>query len=194
MYEGVEEEKMTCVTHILAKEHNRIRQMLDLFDAELAVFEAADIPDYEILEGSIAYCRTYLDVHHHPKEDLLLEYLQSRDPVAADDAASLPGQHQILARMTGDVAAIFDAVRDGAEVRRDALVARGQELSAAYRAHLLWEETKFFPVVEGAFSPKDWTAVQGRLEDFSVQRACKDLERNFHVLFSTRQEPERLCG
>lgn len=185
---------MTCVTHILAEEHNRIRQMLDLFDAELAVFGEAGIPDYEILEGSIAYCQTYLDVHHHPKEDILLERLQSRDPVAADDAASLPGQHQTLARMTGDVAAIFDAVRDGAEVRRDALVVRGQELSAAYRAHLLWEETKFFPVVEGAFSPKDWTAVQGRLKDFSAQHACRDLERDFHVLFGTRQEPKRLCG
>lgn len=182
---------MTQILHVLADEHDRIRRMLDLFDAELSIFGEAEVPDYEILEGSIAYCRAYLDVYHHPKEDILLEHLRSRDPAAGNASAGLRDQHSHLAETTKSIAAVFDAIREGGEYRRDALVASAHELSAAYRAHLEWEECNFFPLLERRFSAADWAAVGKHFDDAAPPRAASSLEDQFRVLFKPVTQPER---
>ena len=69
---------MNDVLQSLLSEHDHMRKMLNIFDQQLAIFEKADQPDYEVLSESLAYCKDYLDVWHHPREDRLLDLLRAR--------------------------------------------------------------------------------------------------------------------
>src|SRR3546814_1492271 len=81
----------------LLTEHQHIRNMLSCFCTQLDAFGQGDRPDYEILSGSIAYCRDYLDQWHHPREDTLLELLQNRDSDRSKALSEIGSQHEELA-------------------------------------------------------------------------------------------------
>lgn len=129
------------------RKDGRIRNMLSHFEAQLDRFERAERPDYEILEGSIAYCQEYLDRWHHPREDALLKLLQRRAPPEARACAGLENQHMRLAGTTDEVVKIFEAVEHDAEYSRAHLVEMGRILVDDYRRHLDWEEANFFPAL-----------------------------------------------
>ncbi|MCB1436974.1 MAG: hemerythrin domain-containing protein [Rhodobiaceae bacterium] len=174
---------MTQPLHSLIEEHGRIRRMLGRFEAQLALFEKAEAPDYEILGGSIAYCSEYLDCWHHAKEDALLELLRRRDPGKAARCAELEDQHKGLAELTRELVEIFDAVQRGALLVRQNLVHRANALLAAYRAHLEWEETHFFPAAEAALTAADWQAVSARFAAPDDPLAANPVDKRYSALF-----------
>ncbi len=152
---------MNEVLTSLLIEHEHIRKMLVCFDAQLAVFERAEPPDYDILSDSLAYCKDYLDVWHHPREDRLLDLLGRRDAGKAASLAELDDQHKGLAKCTVQVVRVFKDVAERGAVRlREELLRSGCELSNAYRHHLAWEEANFFPALDRTLEPDDWGVAQ----------------------------------
>jgi hemerythrin-like domain-containing protein len=178
---------MNEVLRSLLLEHEHMRAMLICFDEQLAVFERAEQPDYEILSDSLAYCKDYLDVWHHPREDRLFDLLQQRHPGKAASLADLDDQHRELARRTVQVVRVFRGVAErGAVSLRADLVRMARELSEAYRHHIAWEETRFFPVLERLLEDEDWRAAQN---DASLGGPVADPVRNrYPALFRAIEE------
>ena len=169
---------------ILIDEHGRIRLVLSCFQTELGRFEGAQSPDYEILEGTIAYCREYLDWWHHPREDALLELLRLRAPDAARGCGELDDQHATLARTTGELARIFRAVQHDAIYRRGELVSQGRAVARGYLAHLDWEESNFFPVVEQNLASADWADIDERFSETMDPLVENPVDRRYGTLLA----------
>ena len=151
---------MNNFLNTLLHEHSRIRAMLDHFRRQLVLFERNEGPDYDILNGSIAYCREYLDQWHHPKEEALLKLLRRRDPSALGSMDELTAQHETLAEATKYITNVFrDVVEGGGIYLREELVRRGLSMCTCYDQHLEWEEANFFPVVERTLLDDDWKKV-----------------------------------
>ncbi|MBL28253.1 MAG: hypothetical protein CMM50_11980 [Rhodospirillaceae bacterium] len=180
---------MTQPIQQLTDEHGRIRGMLSCFEAQLDRFERAERPDYEILEGSIAYCQEYLDRWHHPREDALLELLQRRAPPEAGACAELEELHLRLARTTGEVVKVFEEVERDAEYSRARLVEMGRILVDDYRRHLDWEEANFFPALRGHLLPEDWREIAPRFADASDPLTQSPIDQRYRILFSALDEP-----
>ncbi len=174
---------MTRPMQILMKEHGRIRSMLSCFEAQLDRFGRAERPDYEILEGSIAYCQEYLDRWHHPRENALLDLLQTRAPVEARACAGLEDQHLGLARTTGELVKIFEAVERDAEYPRAHLVEMGQTLVSDYHRHLNWEEANFFPAVMDHLRSEDWRTITPRFADVTDPLSGNPVDHRYRALF-----------
>lgn len=174
---------MTQTMQILRDEHRRIRSMLSCFEAQVERFERAERPDYEILEGSIAYCQEYLDRWHHVRENALLELLKVRAPAKAQACADLEDQHLDLARTTGELVQLFEAVERGAEYPREHLVEKSQMLVRDYCDHLDWEEASFFPAVIDHLLPEDWQAVTRRFADTADPLASNPVDQRYQALF-----------
>jgi len=181
---------MTQALNRLNTEHGRIRAMLAQFESQLDLFEQAEQPDYEILAGSVAYCREYLDCYHHAREDALLAHLRERDRPAAERCAELEAQHAGLADVTRELVAIFEAVREGATVERERLVGRARKLAEAYHLHLAWEEAHFFPVVEKALRPEDWAAIDARFAAADDPLATNPVDERYRPLFGAIADAE----
>lgn len=169
----------------LMSEHQRIRAMMKHFLRQLDQFGRAERPDYDILNGSIAYCSEYLDRWHHPKEDALLELLSSRLPSVKLQMDELTEQHEHLATSTQEIIRIFtDVVDRGGIYVRDDLVRQGRSMCAAYEDHLAWEEEHFFPVAERKLTQEDWSAFAEQFEVVSDPLATNPVDRRYSVLFS----------
>ena len=152
---------MAKLIEMLIAEHQHIRSMLSCFCTQLDAFGEGDRPDYDILSGSIAYCRDYLDQWHHPREDSLLELLQNKDPEKAKALSDIGPQHEELASTTAEIIKVFrEVVERDAVYLREELVNRGHHLCSAYHSHLEWEEDNFFRAVEEVLKPEDWASIE----------------------------------
>lgn len=176
---------MTQHLQTLVNEHGRIRSMLLCFEAQLDRFGSAGCPDYDILEGSIAYCQEYLDRWHHPHEDALLKLLQVRAPDKARACAGLEAQHLSLARTLGELVKVFEAVERDAEYPREHLFKVGQTLLSDYREHLEWEEATFFPAVAAHLLPEDWQTIAARCAAATDPLTDTPIDHRYRALFGT---------
>ena len=57
---------MSPVMLLLKVEHNRLRKLLDILDAQLARINSGERGDFDIIEAIFNYCQTYADRCHHP--------------------------------------------------------------------------------------------------------------------------------
>src|ERR1700745_1337419 len=95
---------------VLRQEHSKLEKLLRVLERELSVFDRGERPDYEVVLAVIDYFKDYPDSCHHPKEDMIVEKLKARDPVAAATVGELEAQHQEGARRLRRVAQAVERV------------------------------------------------------------------------------------
>ena len=147
---------MTRAVLNLLGEHANVARMLDAFERQLAIIEAAETPDYDVIRGSVEYCESFLDGYHHPKEEFILGKLRARDGKAAEAFDELEVEHVGLAAMTRDLLDVLDGVAEGREIRRDTLVSLGRQFLKLNRRHIRLEEKVFFPAAKKTLNASDW--------------------------------------
>lgn len=64
----------------LREEHRKMSRLLDALEHQIAVFERAGKPDYDVIRGIADYFLEYPDSCHHRKEDVIFEFLCERYP------------------------------------------------------------------------------------------------------------------
>lgn len=156
---------MSTIIESLQQDHRAFEELLKAIENEVAVFEKAERPDYEILEAIVSYFQGYPDSCHHPKEDAILAKLKERNPAAAAAIGDLEADHkkaeQGLAHFTEAVENVLAEV----DLPREAFCHVARSFIEHERQHMMMEEQQFFPVALGALSDKDWAELDARLAD-----------------------------
>lgn len=155
---------MTDVLDAIHEEHANMAKMLDALERQLAVFDAGETPDYDIIQGVVEYCTGYPELYHHPKEDLVFERLKTADPKAAAEVGDLPGEHGELTALTRRLQEAVAAVLSDLEVPRGRFDETLREFLDTYRRHMEMEERSFLPAARRALGAADLAAIQDRLD------------------------------
>ncbi|MEO3429132.1 hemerythrin domain-containing protein [Pelagibius sp. CAU 1746] len=147
---------MASIIDALRSDHSRLTKLLDALERQVDAFGEGGTLDFQIADGVLHYCRTYPDLHHHPREDLVFERLKARDPATAEALGDLRGEHRKLAQATERFAAALEAVEQDVPMERDELTGAAGDFLKAYRHHIMMEEKHFFPAAQRALTPEDW--------------------------------------
>ena len=173
---------MSEVIRVLRQDHTNLAKLLDLLEGQVAIFNEAGVPDYDIVNGVLTYCLTYPDQCHHPKEDLVLIKLQARDAQAAEEVGDLEAEHERLAAQTRRIAALVSQILLEAEVPREQFGEAAQDFLRSYRQHMKQEEEVFFPAALGALKSEDWAEILTQLADISDPMFGVRPEKRFQTL------------
>jgi hypothetical protein len=84
---------MTDFIQVIRQEHRNIESLLRVLERELTLFDRGERLDYEVVLAIIDYFRDYPDSCHHPKEDMIVEKIKARDPVATATIGNLEAEH-----------------------------------------------------------------------------------------------------
>ena len=143
---------MSEMIEALKEEHSSMRNLLDLIEREV---KRPDQPDYGLLHEVMAYCRTYPDQFHHPKEDLIYRAICRHDPRATPAIEDLEAEHEELAIASQEFA---DLVEQGLATgtRPPGFNEIGLAFVAQYRQHIVKEDREFFPSAVEILSPEEW--------------------------------------
>ena len=69
---------MSSILQRLREDHSNLGWLLGLLDRQISLMERGDRPDFDIIQGVIDYCDTYLEMCHHPLEDKSLHIWEKR--------------------------------------------------------------------------------------------------------------------
>lgn len=112
---------MSAIVDSLRRDHRNFESLLQVLEHEVAVFECAERPDYEVLEAIVGYFQGYPDCCHHPKEDMVFEKLKQREPAAAKAVGDLDAGDMELAERLRNFASTVENVLGEQDMPRETL-------------------------------------------------------------------------
>jgi hemerythrin-like domain-containing protein len=156
---------MPAIIDSLRRDHANMQLLLQILEQEIAVFDRADRPDFDILAGIVDYFRSYPAQCHHPKEDLLFAKLKARDPEGAAGINDIAAEHGQAARRLERFARLVDEVVDDQQLARGVLDAAVREFVEHERRHMQLEERELLPNALASLHAVDWADLDARLAD-----------------------------
>ena len=176
---------MPKIIEILLEEHQNIEKLLLVLEHELEMFDRGARPDYEILQTIIQYFQDYPESCHHPKEEMIFEKLQARDPVAAKGFGDVEAEHELETKRLRSFARAVDSVLADQEFLRENFHLAVHDFIEHQRQHLEKEERLLFPAAVKALQPEDWAEIDARLDDRKDPLFNSVVEEKFHNLQKT---------
>ena len=173
---------MTYIIEVLRQEHCNIESLLRVLERELSVFDRGDRPDYDVVRAVIDYLKDYPDSCHHPKEDMIVEKLKARDPVAAATIGDLEAEHREGARRLRRVGQAVERVLTDQDLLRQTVGDIIRDFITNERQHMAMEERVVFPTALDALRPADWADVALKLADRCDPFYRPGFEQKFNLL------------
>jgi hemerythrin-like domain-containing protein len=168
---------------LLRQEHANIAKLLNVLEHQLALFDEAEQPDYDILQGIADYFLTYPDRCHHPKEDIIFRKLKERDTAGAGEVGDLEAEHREGSRLAHQLAEAVKNVLEDVEVPRDAFHRVAWHFIDHERRHMKMEDDVFFPAALKALTPDDWAEIDARISDETDPLFGHEIEEQFKNLW-----------
>ena len=164
-------------------EHANFVRLLDLIDAQVAVFHGGGRPDYELMLDVMHYMTRYPDRYHHLREDLAFEAVFERVPDLRALADELAAQHLRIARAGAKLVEDLGAIVDGAVLPRATVEADASAYTRFMRQHMQREEAAIFPALDRVLAPRDWLLIDARVHfvaDPMFGEVVQDRYRTLH--------------
>ena len=175
---------MSKTMDMLQSEHRTIARLLDLLERQVDLFEKAGHPDYELLAEIIDYFRSYPDLYHHPKEDLVLEKLKTRNPQKASEIGDLEEEHaEVTERLNTFTRAITNVLME-VEMPRETFVKIARDFIEGERRHMTGEERVFFPAARKYLTAEDWEDLDRHVSKFSDPLSKDRTVGRFEILMN----------
>ena len=141
------------------REHEQMRTLLELLDAELVNVAEGGAPDYQLMVDVLHYMTTYIDRFHHPREEAAFALSAMRDAEFGEALEMVSRQHGAILSGGGTVRDLLERAQADVPVARDAVVEAGQRYASDLRSHLDFEETSLYPVVGRVLDGDDWQSL-----------------------------------
>lgn len=174
--------RVSLTMDMLQREHRTMSRLLDLLERQITLFEKTEHPDYELISEITDYFRSFPDLYHHPKEELVLERLRERNPQAAAAVGDLEADHDGCAKHLDSFARNVVKVLLDAELPRDAFVRVARDFIDNERRHMKGEEQVFFPAAEENLTEADWLEIDARVAKFRDPLAATEMPHRFELI------------
>ena len=185
---------MTEIIDILRHEHCNIERLLRVLERELSVFDRGDRPDYEVMLAVIDYFMDYPDSCHHPKEDLIVAEVKTRNPIAAATIGDLEAEHREGVKRLRQVAQAIERVLSDQDLLRNNVDVIVRGFINHERQHMAREELVVFPTALNVLQPADWADIALKLADRYDPLSEPGFEAKFDMLRRRILEMEEQAG
>jgi hemerythrin-like domain-containing protein len=154
---------MSEVMTQLREEHRNIAKLLSALEHQLAIFDTAEQPDYDVLVAIAAYFVGFPDRCHHPKEDLIYRKMRERNPTLAQTMTDIEAEHAEISPLARQFWEAVQNVLQDAEISRSAFDEVARHFVRVQRRHMQMEEEHFFPLAHQILTPHDWAEIDERI-------------------------------
>jgi len=174
---------MTKILDEIRDDHRNMARVYDLLGRELNTFKEGGRPDYDLVEIILEYCLHYPDLCHHPKEDLIFEKLQARDPATANIIGNLKREHEELSTLTWRFSCAVMNVLDDQTLPRDWFLDVANDYLSFSRNHMQMEEVLFFPAARKTLAPEDWAELDDTREMVEDPLFGEGIQKKYEGLY-----------
>jgi hemerythrin-like domain-containing protein len=181
------ESALSSVLDSLHRDHLNLVQLTDLARDALNKIEAQELPDFALLEDVMKYATGYPDVHHHPTEDVVFEYLRAKAPHLSARIDATIAEHEKIIAQGQDLLEIVRSIEEDAMVERARVLEVGRRYLDGLDRHMSMEEQELFPAARKFLEPSDWQGVEARVGRQSDPLFGPNTDREFKRLWKRIQ-------
>ena len=152
---------MPRTMQMLQEEHRNISRLLDLLDGQITLIESGRETNLDLILQIIDYLRSFPDLYHHPKEDLIFRKLVQRDAARAALFGDLEAEHETCSdRLDAFARAVVVSLLEAETPRSFAAQARA--FVDHERRHMAREEDELLPAAMQCLTDDDWREIDLR--------------------------------
>lgn len=139
----------------LLREHRNTSRLLDLLERELRQLRSGE-PDYNLMIDVLHYLGSYVDRHHHPREEAAFALAARRASRLAEAAATVEHQHSTLIGSASSLLEDVQRAQMDLPVQTARLLEEGTSYVQGLREHMRYEEAELFPEIASILTARDW--------------------------------------
>ena len=147
----------------LHQDHINLSKLLSLLEKSLAKMKSGDHPNFTLMADVVGYISTYAEQQHHPREDRMYTYFKGRDSSLDDVMQACESAHETLKGAGRAVLEIIDEILNDAVIPMNLFIEKLETFVANEKAHIDFEETQVFPLLNKLASENDWQQLQQAL-------------------------------
>ena len=180
---------MSQIMDVLRSEHRSIGFLLDLLERQTDLLEKTGEPDLQLIVEIIDYFRSFPDMHHHPKEDLVLRRLRERAEGLDGEFFRLDEEHE---KLSGELHAFSrtaaELISDPSPMSRSSFILESRSFIERERRHMSMEERYFFPAAERWLTDADWDELDEAVNQFVDPISAPHAVQRFQMLSAQLQK------
>lgn len=162
---------------LLELEHDRLGKILGVLEDQASAAGAGRPIDLQLVRQSLTYLLEYPDACHHPKEDLIADRIRAATNAPAP-ATNLREDHETLHDLTARTVDRLRSPDDDPPTLARIL----REFADAYRQHIAYENSTFFPLAIRTLTQDDFDLIDFRIFDSPDPVFDSAKEERFAVL------------
>jgi hemerythrin-like domain-containing protein len=147
----------------LNEQHQNIAKLLHLLEHEIDRVAGEDTPNVSLLLDIMQYLTRYVDVAHHPLEELLIARYEEKEAPENEEVKECKRQHKELVALGREFMAVVEAVREEQLVERVEFERIGRNFVEAQLAHIDLEEGKVFPTLKKTLDDEEMESVAAEM-------------------------------
>lgn len=153
---------MTVVSE-LHQDHVNLSKLLEILDKKILKLKEGDQPNINLMADVIGYIATYAEGYHHPREDKLYAYFHGKNNQLDEVMKECEDAHVNLKGYAHALLETIDGVLHDAVVPMGDFIGKLEDFVLNEKAHLDFEETKVFPLLNEIATNADWKKVEKQL-------------------------------
>lgn len=174
---------MTNTMTIIRSEHSSIAFLLGLLERQTNLIEKTGQPDLKLITEIADYFRSFPDLHHHPKEDLVLRRLRKRAAGLDTQIDEIELDHDRLSdQLHAFSRTVVALLVDPSPVTRANFLQAARSFIEREREHMAIEERFFFPAAEKWLTDEDWVEIDEAVSQFVDPLSAPDAGHRFFAL------------
>ncbi len=151
---------MNTTMKVLRSEHGSIAFLLGLLERQADLIEKRGQSDLKLITEITDYFRSFPDLHHHPKEDLVLRRLCKRAAGLDTQIVELESDHDSLSDQLHEFSrSVASLLVDPSPMTRASFLQTARSFIKREREHMAIEERFFFPAAERWLTDEDWMEI-----------------------------------
>lgn len=143
----------------LRQDHKGLHQLIALLRTKLEKLNQGKTPDFSLMEDAINYIENYAGVYHHPKEDVIYNYIIEGQLDQQGLFAEIVHEHKTFVQITNRLKEAIQSILMDHIVPRDLFIEQLAEFVQAEQNHLEREDSVIFPLIESLMTDKDWATI-----------------------------------
>ncbi len=180
---------MSKTMDVLRSEHRSIGFLLDLLERQTNLLEKTGEPDLQLIVEIIDYFRSFPDMHHHPKEDLVMRRLRERAEGLDAEFFRLDEEHD---QLSGELHAFSrtaaELIAEPSPMSRSSFILEARAFIERERRHMSMEEQYFFPAAERWLTEEDWDELDEVVNQFVDPISAPHAVQRFQTLSAQLQK------
>jgi hemerythrin-like domain-containing protein len=174
---------MHSILQELHQDHLNLSRILTLLQKQLDLIAGGEAVDVLVLGEIVDYVRSYPDLVHHPREDVIFGVYRQRCGDHADLIERLMAEHKALVASTVDLQSCVTQWTHDSPVPRDQIVGRLTDYIRRQWDHLNLEEGSVYKLLAEGLADADWLDIEAALPQGTDPLFGDQLQRRYEHIF-----------